>query len=68
MPDEVVRLAKIAAAKRDTSVSALVGELLVNALGQDDYDQVWADEEALMRKGALRVGPVTWARNDVHSH
>jgi hypothetical protein len=67
LPDELVRHAKVLAAQRDTSVSALVGELLEDATGTTpDYDQVWAVEERLMQEGSLRVGPVTWTRDELH--
>lgn len=68
MPEEVIRRAKALAAERDTSVSALVGELLASLTGlTEDYDAAWEREEAAMREGiGLRVGDVTWSRNDLH--
>lgn len=69
LPDELVRRAKVLAAQRDTSVSALIGELLTRELDEDeddDYDEIWAREVERMRAGLLRVGPVTWTRDDLH--
>jgi hypothetical protein len=67
LPDDLVRKAKVLAAQRDTSVSALVGELLIGVLGQsEDYDSAWAAEEAVMAQGVLQVGPITWSRDDLH--
>lgn len=68
LPDELVRKAKLIAAERDTSVSALVAELVANlAGGSAEYERAWADEVALMRRGSgLRVGEVTWTREELH--
>lgn len=67
LPDEVVRRAKVLAAQRDTSVSALVASLLEHLVGDAaPYDELWAQEEAMMAEGVLRVGGVTWSRDDLH--
>lgn len=68
LPAELVRRAKIIAATRDTSVSALVAEYLSALSGQeDDYDRVWDQERRLMADGLpMRVGPVTWSRDESH--
>lgn len=67
LPDELIRKAKVLAAERETSVSALVGSLLTQVIGDvEDYEQLWAEEEAVMASGPLVVGPVTWARDELH--
>lgn len=68
MPDELVRRAKILAAQRDTSVSGLVARLLEQLVGDiRDYDDVAAQERRLMQDGTgLRVGDITWSRDEVH--
>ena len=68
LPEELVRKAKVIAAERDTSVSALVAELVAHLTGgSSGYEQAWAEEEALMRRGdTLRVGDVTWSREELH--
>ncbi len=68
MPEELVRRAKIAAAERDTSVSALVAEYFEALVQQeDDYGLMWAEEERLMHEGLpMRVGEITWSRADLH--
>jgi hypothetical protein len=68
MPEELVRRAKIAAAARDTSVSALVAEYFEALVQQeDDYGLMWAEEERLMHEGLpMRVGEITWSRADLH--
>jgi hypothetical protein len=38
---------------------------LVGDLG--DYDQAWAAEEAVMKRGALVVGEITWNRDELHA-
>lgn len=68
LPDELVRQAKIVAAQRDTSVSALVRDLLVREIGApDDYDTMWQREERAMRAGLLSVGTRTWSRDELHA-
>ncbi|CAN5782599.1 hypothetical protein BH20ACT4_BH20ACT4_06540 [soil metagenome] len=67
LPDELVRRAKVLAAQRDTSVSALVGALLTQAVGEvEDYSSLWVEEEAVMDAGPLRVGAITWSRDELH--
>jgi hypothetical protein len=69
IPEDLVRRARVFAAERDTSVSALVTELLAQLVGDDfDYDAAWAAEEALMETGipGMRVGTIDWTRDEVH--
>jgi hypothetical protein len=67
LPSELVRRAKALAAARDTSISALVAEFLEQLTREDDYDDVWQRAQALMAQGLpMRVGEVTWTRDDVH--
>ncbi len=68
LPDDLVRRAKVLAAQRDTSVSALVAELLQQVAGSDlDYADAWAREELLMAEGiGLRVGEISWTRDELH--
>lgn len=68
LPAELIRQAKVVAALRDTSVSALVAELLRSVTEKDDdYTQQWHKEMQLMKKGLpMRVGRVTWSRSDSH--
>jgi hypothetical protein len=69
LPEELVRKAKLLAAERDTSVSALVAELVEHlAGGSSDYDRAWADEVELMRRGSgLHMGEITWSRDELHT-
>jgi len=67
LPEDLVRRAKVLAAQRDTSVSALVRDLLTEATGADQAEDRWAQEEALMRQGdLLRIGEVTRTRDELH--
>ncbi|MDQ2637144.1 MAG: BrnA antitoxin family protein [Actinomycetota bacterium] len=68
MPEELVRRAKVLAAQRDMSVSSLVARLLEQLVGDvRDYDEVWEGERRLMSEGlGLRVGPITWSRDELH--
>lgn len=69
LSDDLIRRAKVLAAQRDTSVSALVGELLEQLAGSTpDYAEEWAAEERLMQDGlGLRVGDITWTRDELHA-
>lgn len=67
LPDDLVRRTKVLAAERDTSMSALVGELLVQTLGEEvSYEEAWSEEEAFMAAGNLRVGARPAARDELH--
>lgn len=68
IPEELVRRAKVIAAQRDTSVSALVSELLAQLTGStSDFADAWRAEEELMDAGiGLRVGDVIWTRDELH--
>jgi hypothetical protein len=68
MPESLVRRARVVAAQRDTSVSALVADLLQQLVDDTaDYDAIWAAEEAAMAAGiGMRMGDVTWTREDLH--
>jgi hypothetical protein len=68
MPEELVRRAKVVAAQRDMSVSALVTRLLEQLVGDvRDDEQVWAEERRLMDIGiGMQVGELTWSREQLH--
>lgn len=67
LPEELVRRARILAAEHDTSVSGLVGELLIQVVGDvADYETLWAEETAYMSSGPLRVGKISWRRDELH--
>ena len=66
MPPEVIRRAKIMAAQRDTSVSALVAQLL-KSMPDDDDEAIWAREKAAMEAGVLRFDGVPLSREEAHA-
>ncbi|MDR2896759.1 MAG: DUF6364 family protein [Propionibacteriaceae bacterium] len=67
MSPDLIRRAKILAASRDLSVSALVSKLLGAVIGQE-YDEtaLWNREAETMCAGVLTVGPITWSRDEIH--
>lgn len=69
LPRDLVRRAKAVAARRDRSLSALVAELLAAAVREEEsYEKAWAAEEQLLQTGLpMRVGDITWTRDEVHS-
>jgi len=68
VPDDIVRKVKVLAAQRDTSVSAIVTEMLSQLVGTDpSYDDQWAAEVAVMAAGTdMRIGDITWSRDELH--
>ncbi len=68
VPDDLVRKVKVLAAQRDTSVSAIVTDLLTELVGAvPSYDDQWAAEEAVMATGTgMRIGDITWSRDELH--
>ena len=70
--EEVVRAVRIYAAKRDTSLNALVREYLGKLASQEEESQEQRREKA--RKELLRlakrsnavVGEITWSREDLY--
>lgn len=35
---------------------------------EDDYAESWREEQRLMAEGRpMRVGPITWSRDDLHA-
>ena len=66
LDEEVIRRARIVAAKRGTSVSALVARELVGLVEQDArYEEARARAEELMRGAASRGGR-SWRRDELH--
>ena len=68
MPEEVFRQAKIYAAGHDTSVYALVAELLTGLISQSeaDYARLWADELEFIRQSPMRIGDRMPTREEAH--
>ena len=69
LPKELLRQVKIIAAKRGTSVSALLREKLEETvLEADEYEQARRKAVALMDKGFNlgTHGKITWTRDELH--
>jgi hypothetical protein len=67
LDEEVVRRARIVAAKRGTSVSALVARELAELADQDErYEQARSRAGDLMARPKPRGGR-TWTREDVYA-
>lgn len=66
LDEEIVRRAKVVAARRGSSVSALVARSL-EAMVQDDqrYEEAWARARTLM-ESAIDRGSPAWTRDDLH--
>jgi hypothetical protein len=63
---EVIRRARIVAAKRGTSVSALAAIQLLALVDEDErVELARARAEAILRKASSRGGR-TWTRDDLH--
>ena len=67
LDDEVIRRARVVAAKRGTSVSALVArELIELAEREDRYELARERAEALMARAKPRGGR-RWTREDIYA-
>jgi plasmid stability protein len=67
LPEDLFKRAKIYAAEHDTSVSALVVDLLTSRVSVD-YERAWAEEERAMRGGVgLSIGAQAPRRDDAHA-
>jgi hypothetical protein len=67
LDEEVIRRARVVAAKRGTSVSALVARELTELAAQDArYEQARLRAEELMAKAKPRGGR-TWTRDDIYA-
>ena len=63
---DVIRRAKVVAAKRGTSVSAMVAHELSALVDEDArYDESWRQAAELMRGAAPRGGR-SWQRDSLH--
>jgi len=66
LDDEVIRRAKVLAAKRGTSVSGLVAAELVRLVAEDDrYEEAWRQARKAMGDASGRGGR-RWDREDLH--
>ena len=67
IPKKLLRRVKVLAAQRETSVSALLTSLLEQLVRREDsYERAMREAFADMEKGLLRVGEITWTRDEVH--
>ncbi|MFT4043857.1 MAG: DUF6364 family protein [Gordonia sp. (in: high G+C Gram-positive bacteria)] len=67
LPEDLVRKAKVIAAERDTSVSALIAELVEHlAGGSENFDIAWGREVAGMGGSGMSVGDISWSRDELH--
>jgi hypothetical protein len=67
LDSDVVRSAKTLAAKRGTSVSALVANEILELVERDDrYEQAHREALGLM-DDAERHGGITWSREDIYT-
>jgi hypothetical protein len=63
---DVIRRARIVAAKRGTSVSALAASQLMALVAEDErYEQARERAESILKKAADRGGR-TWTRDELH--
>ena len=66
LDEDVIRRAKVVAAKRGTSVSALVARKLDDLVEQDArYEEAWRRAETLMH-GSTDRGGWSWQRDELH--
>ena len=66
LDDDVIRRAKVLAAKRGTSVSGLVAAELDRLVAEDErYEEAWRRARAAMGEATARGGR-RWERDELH--
>jgi hypothetical protein len=67
MDEDLFRQAKVYAAGHDTSVSALVTNLIIARLAEgDEYDRLWAEGLEFMDRSPMRIGDRMPTREEAH--
>lgn len=69
IPKTLLRKAKVVAAERQTSLSALLTQLLIDLVRQEDeYEQARQRSLALLERGFElgTYGKITWSRDELH--
>lgn len=69
IPKSLLRKAKVVAAERQTSLSALLTQLLATLVEQEDqYEQARQRSLALLEQGFElgTQGKITWSRDELH--
>jgi DNA polymerase IIIc chi subunit len=69
IPKSLLRKAKVVAAERQTSLSALLTQLLIDLVKQEDqYEQARQRSLALLEQGFHlgTQGKITWSRDELH--
>lgn len=69
LPKRLLRRVKVAAAERETSMSAIIVRLLEDFLrGEGDYERAMRDEISRMRRGYElgSEGKAAWTRDALH--
>lgn len=67
MDEAVLEEARVFAAKRGTTVNALVRDFLNGIAKQEDRtERARRRLRELMDRSSLEAGPVTWKRDDLH--
>lgn len=67
LDEEVIRLAKVAAAKRGTSISGLVARQLEDLVEGDSRYEEAKRVATNARRGATRRGGRGWIREELHA-
>ncbi len=69
LPKQVLRRAKLIAVERNSSLSALLTQLIIEMVEQDDaYERARRRHQALLEEGfdLGTGGNVTWTRDELH--
>ncbi len=69
LPKQVLRKAKLIAVERNTSLSALLTQMIVEMVAEDDaYERARRRHQALLEEGfdLGTGGNVTWTRDELH--
>jgi hypothetical protein len=64
---ELIKKGKIVAAKKETSISKMLGELLKEIVDKEDhYEAAKRNALQILRRGYNLGGSITWKREDLY--
>jgi hypothetical protein len=64
---EIIRKGKVVAARKDTSISRMLSDLLNSMVENDDrYEAAKRSALQRLKKGVHLGGRITWKREDLH--
>lgn len=65
---ELIKKSKVIAARKDTSVSKMISDMLKEIVDRDDrFEAAKRNALSTLKKGFHLGGPITWKRENLHA-